>query len=100
MQKTRLLTVRFTEEEYTVLQEKARLAGRPLSDLVRESLKRVKTWSAVDQAAFRERTLALARVGAALGDMARTLRQNPGSAPVLLPEIEEFQEFLKDLDDL
>jgi hypothetical protein len=99
MQKTRLLTVRFTGLEYADLQEKARLAGRPLSGLVRESLKRVKTWSASDQAAFRERTLALARIGAALGDMARTLRQNPGSAPVLLSEIEEFQELLKDRDE-
>ncbi|MHB1286739.1 MAG: plasmid mobilization protein [Leptospirales bacterium] len=99
MDRKRLLTVRFTEEEYADLQEIARLAGRPLSRLVRDSLKRVKTWSALDRAAFRERTLAHARIGAALGDMARTLRHNPGSAPVLLPEIEEFQQFLKDLDE-
>jgi hypothetical protein len=31
--------------------------------------------------------------------MAQTLRQNPGSAPVLLPEIEEFQEILKEMEE-
>ena len=99
MDRKRLLTVRFSEEDYARIVEKARLAGRSLSVLVRESLGRVKTWTAQDRAAFRERTLAHARIGAALGDMARTLRQNLGSAPGLLPAIEEFQKFLKDLDE-
>ena len=99
MNRKRLLTVRFSEEDYARIVEKAQLAGRPLSALVRDALKRVKTWTAQDRDSFRERTLTLARIGAALGDMARTLRQNPGSAPVLLPEIEEFQEILKEMED-
>ncbi len=98
MNRKRLLTVRFSEEDYARLVEKAQLAGRPLSALVRDALKRVKTWNAQDRAAFRERTLTLARIGAALGDMAHTLRQNPGCAPVLLPEIEDLQEILEGLE--
>lgn len=99
MNRKRLLTVRFAEEDYARIVEKARLSGRPLSVLVRDTLEHVKTWTAQDRAAFRERTLTLARIGAALGDMAHTLRQNPGCAPVLLPEIEECQEILKEMEE-
>ena len=99
MNRKRLLTVRFSEEDYSQILEKAQLAGRPLSVLVRDALGRVKTWTAQDRAAFRERTLTLARIGVALGNMAQTLRQNPGCAPVLIPKIEEFQKRLKDLEE-
>ena len=99
MNRKRLLTVRFSEEDYARLVEKAQFAGRPLSVLVRDALGRVKTWTAQDRASFRERTLSLARIGAALGNMAQTLRQNPGYAPVLILKIEEFQKRLKDLEE-
>ena len=94
MDRKRLLTVRFSEEDYARIVEKAQLAGRPLSVLVRDALGRVRTWTARDRAAFRERTLALARMGAALGDMARTIRQNPSVAPRIIPELQKIYDVL------
>lgn len=94
MDKKRLLTVRMSEEEYAEIVEKARLAGRSLSVLVRESLDRVKTWTAKDQAAFRDRTLALARIGSALGDLSRSVRQNPSIAPRIIPELHRIYDVL------
>ena len=49
MDRKRLLTVRFSEEDYARIVEKAQLAGRPLSVLVRDALGRVKTWTAQDR---------------------------------------------------
>ena len=95
MDRKRLLTVRFSEEDYARIVEKARLAGRSLSVLVRDALGRVKTWTAQDRAAFRERTLAHARIGAALGDMARTIRQNPAAAATILPRLQKLQTLLE-----
>jgi hypothetical protein len=99
MNRKRLLTVRFSQEDYARIVEKARLSGRPLSVLVRDALGHVKTWTAQDRAAFQERTLTLARIGSALGDMAHTLRQNPGCAPILLPKIEELQGIFEGLEE-
>lgn len=98
MQKGRLLTVRMKEEDYKKIAERARLAGRPLSVLVRDSLGRVKTWTAKDQEAFRERTLALARMGSALGDLARSIRQNPSLAQKIIPELQNIANLLAKVD--
>lgn len=92
MEKKRLLTVRMSEEEYAEIVEKARLAGRTLSVLVRESLGRVKTWTAKDQTAFKERTLVLARIGSALGKLSRLVRQNPSIAPRIMPELQRIYD--------
>ena len=94
MEKKRLLTVRMSEEEYARIVEKARLSGRSISLLVRDSLEKVKTWTARDRAAFRERTLALARIGAALGDLARLVRQSPTVAPRIIPELQKIYDVL------
>jgi hypothetical protein len=94
MEKSRLLTVRMSEEDYQKIVEKARLAGRSLSDLVRDSMGRVKTWTARDRASFREHTLALARIGEALGDLARSVRQNPALARTIIPELQKIADLL------
>ena len=94
MEKSRLLTVRMNEEDYQKIVEKARLAGRSLSDLVRDSMRRVKTWTARDRVSFREHTLAMARIGEALGDLARSVRQNPALARTIIPELQKIADLL------
>ena len=63
--------VRATEAERAEWHAKARSAGLTLSDLVRRSIGRVRTWTIAHAEVERERTRELARVGNNLNQIAR-----------------------------
>jgi len=63
--------VRATEAERAEWHAKARSAGLTLSDLVRRSIGRVRTWTVAHAEVERERTRELARLGNNLNQIAR-----------------------------
>ena len=63
--------VRASEAERAEWHAKARSAGLTLSDLVRRSIGRVRTWTVAHAGVERERTRELARVGNNLNQIAR-----------------------------
>lgn len=71
MSRTVLVKVRATEAERQQWREKAEAAGLSLSDLVRQSLSKVRTWTAQDREAADARTRELAKLGNNLNQIAR-----------------------------
>ena len=63
--------IRASEAERAEWHAKARSAGLTLSDLVRWSVGRVRTWTVAHTEVERERTRELARIGANLNQIAR-----------------------------
>ena len=65
------LKIRASEAKRAEWHAKARSAGLTLSDLVRRSVGRVRTWTVAHAEVERERTRELARIGANLNQIAR-----------------------------
>ena len=63
--------IRASDAERAAWHAKARAVGLSLSDLVRRSLGRVRTWTVAHTELERERTRALARIGSNLNQIAR-----------------------------
>ena len=63
--------IRASEAERAAWHAKARAAGLSLSDLVRRSVGRVRTWTVAHTKLERERTRELARIGSNLNQIAR-----------------------------
>ena len=63
--------IRASESERAEWHAKARSAGLSLSDLVRRSVGRVRTWTVAHAELERERTRELARIGSNLNQIAR-----------------------------
>ena len=63
--------IRASEAERAEWHAKARSAGLTLSDLVRRSVGRARTWTVAHADVERERTRELARIGANLNQIAR-----------------------------
>ena len=76
----RKLEVRCTPEEHEAWRAKATAAGLTLSELVRQSLGRVRTWTVGDRRAARERVQQLARIGNNLNQIARWANIHKGAA--------------------
>ena len=72
--------VRASEAERAEWHAKARSAGLTLSDLVRRSIGRVRTWTVAHAGVERERTRELARVGNNLNQIARWANRHKGAA--------------------
>jgi len=72
--------VRATEAERAEWHAKARSAGLTLSDLVRRSIGRVRTWTVAHAKVERERTRELARLGNNLNQIARWANTHKGAA--------------------
>lgn len=71
MSRTVLVKVRATEVERKQWQEKAEAVGLSLSDLIRQSLSRMKTQTVKDREVADVRTRELARLGNNLNQIAR-----------------------------
>ena len=65
------MKIRASESERAEWHAKARSAGLSLSDLVRRSVGRVRTWTVAHAELERERTRELARIGSNLNQIAR-----------------------------
>lgn len=74
------IEIRCSEEERTAWKAKADAAGLTLSALVRQSLGRVRTWTAVDRRAVRDQVLQLARIGNNLNQIARWANTHKSAA--------------------
>ena len=71
--------IRASEAERAEWHAKARSAGLTLSDLVRRSVGRVRTWTVPHADVERERTRELARIGANLNQIARWANTHKGA---------------------
>ena len=71
--------VRASESERAEWHAKARSAGLTLSDLVRRSLDRARTWTAPHAEVERERTREAARIGNNLNQIARWANRHKGA---------------------
>lgn len=65
------IEIRCSDADRAAWKAKADAAGLTLSELVRQSLGRVRTWTAKDRQASRARVLQLARIGNNLNQIAR-----------------------------
>ena len=63
--------IRSSDAERAAWHAKARAAGLSLSDLVRRSVGRVRTWTVTHTELERERTRELGRIGSNLNQIAR-----------------------------
>ena len=71
--------VRASEAERAEWHAKARAAGLTLSDLVRRSVGRTRTWTVAHAEVERERTRQIARIGNNLNQIARWANTHRGS---------------------
>lgn len=74
------IEVRCSEQDRAAWKAKADAAGLTLSELVRQSLGRVRTWTVKDRRAARERVLQLARIGNNLNQIARWANTHKSAA--------------------
>ena len=72
--------IRASEAERAEWHAKARSAGLTLSDLVRRSVGRVRTWTVPHAEVERERTRELARIGSNLNQLARWANTHASAA--------------------
>lgn len=79
-QRTAIAHCRLTEPELCEWREKAARAGVSLSELMRASMSRTRTWTAPALSAVRERTRELARMGSNLNQIARWANTHKGAA--------------------
>ena len=75
--------IRASEAERTEWHAKARSVGLSLSDLVRRSVGRVRTWTVAHAELERERTRELARIGSNLNQIARWANTHKENAEAL-----------------
>ena len=75
--------VRASEAERAEWHTKARSVGLSLSDLVRRSVGRVRTWTVAHTELERERTRELARIGSNLNQIARWANTHKENAEAL-----------------
>ena len=75
--------IRAREAERTEWHAKARSVGLSLSDLVRQSIRRVRTWTIAHAELERERTRELARIGSNLNQIARWANTHKENAEVV-----------------
>ena len=74
------IEIRCTEGDRAAWKAKADAAGLTLSELVRQSLGRVRTWTAKDRRTARDRVLQLARIGNNLNQIARWANTHKSAA--------------------
>ena len=75
--------IRASEAERAEWHAKARSVGLSLSDLVRRSVGRVRTWTVAHTELERERTRELARIGSNLNQIARWVNIHKENAEAL-----------------
>ena len=79
--------IRASKAERAEWHTKARSVGLSLSDLVRQSIRRVRTWTVAHAELERERTRELARLGSNLNQIARwanTHKENAEAVEVIV----------------
>ena len=74
------LSVRLTAEEQAAWKAKAAAAGRSPSELLREAMRRTRTWTAAAAGVERERVREIARIGNNLNQIARWANTHKAAA--------------------
>lgn len=75
IRRSNCIKIRVTDDEKKVIYDKAELAGCNVADLIRQSLCRVKTWTAKDKEIERERIREIRRIGQNLNQIAKWCNQ-------------------------
>jgi hypothetical protein len=98
-QRVKRVEARLTEDELLDLHERAEAAGLSLSDLIRQSVRRTRTWTAADRKAYRERTFQLARIGNNLNQIARAVNtyKSRAEAMQIVARLAAIQASIKEL---
>ncbi len=65
------IKVRLSKQEKIEWQEKAAKAGLPLSNLLRQAMKKTRTWTAADRSLIAEQTREISRIGNNLNQIAK-----------------------------
>jgi len=74
------LEIRLYPDEKQAIQSKAKSASSTASELVRQSLLRVQTWTAKDKQSYKQRTREISRIGSNLNQIARWCNIHKGAA--------------------
>ena len=69
--RTKWIKVRVSESERAEIEQKAILANVSIAELIRSSLRRVKTWTIKDKETEREKIREISRIGQNLNQIAR-----------------------------
>lgn len=77
--RTSKLVLRLTDDELKDIREKAEAAGITVSELLRQSVRRTRTWTIADKTSLRENTRAIAYLSSILANLSRNIRLNPRS---------------------
>ena len=84
--KSKIVQARLTPKEYEELAQKAKLSNLKVSDLIRQAVKKTKTWTARDKKVESGKICQLARIGNNLNQVARwcnTYKSDANSAEVI-----------------
>jgi len=66
-----VVKIRVSKEEHKDWQNKSDSSGESISSLIRQSMKRIKTWTAKDRTVEQERNRQFARIGNNLNQIAK-----------------------------
>jgi hypothetical protein len=81
--RTQWIKIRVTNDEKQEIYDKAILAGCTVTDLIRQSLCRVKTWTAKDKEVERERIREIRRLGQNLNQVAKWCNSHKSAADAM-----------------
>jgi len=95
------LEVRLYPDEKAAIQNKARAATTTASELVRQSLLRVQTWTAKDRHTYKRRTLEIARIGSNLNQIARwcNIHKSTAEAVEVIAHLQVISQELEKLNN-
>lgn len=74
------IKIRVSSGERKVIHDKANLSGCTVTDLIRQSLSRVKTWTAKDKEVEREKIREFRRIGQNLNQVAKWCNSHKSAA--------------------
>ena len=69
--KNKCLKLRVSDEELTLLREKAALSGCTISDYIRAALRRTRTWTITDKEIVKEQIRQIVRIGTNVNQISR-----------------------------
>lgn len=93
------LEIRLYPDEKSLIMDKAKAATTTASELVRQSLLRVQTWTAKDKQSYKNRTLEIARIGSNLNQIARwaNTHKSTGEAVEVISHLQAISQELENL---
>lgn len=93
------ITIRATPQEKLEWQEKAVMAGIPLSSLMRQAMAKTRTWTVEDRSLIQEQTRQISRIGNNLNQIAKWANTYKSTAEAIeiIQALRAIQETLNQL---